>query len=605
MKKIKIVLALILVIFTFSTTIPVSAVNDVLYGDENNLIYEIVDDKAVINGFKYAEQDVSNIKFIFPERLEGYPVVAINNFAQGFKEIVFPDKPIEPIEINTLIKAEKITLPSTNYSFSNSLKAGFYATDKFICPVPAEIYGKVSNQLWDIMNKSVYINPTGETNELGSIGSITDDIFFYNSETQANKNIVFGEYVDAVAIGMYSGNSGGGSNGNINYTHNFYYSYGKPVDFNNIVYEMDNVIYLGYNNGLSNYTYNNLLPAKNIYISDEYLIDLYASRLMSTGMSKEEAIEYLDANMSYNNLSEIHQIALHKYSFNANGGCFSDGTEQKDIYCIHNENFELPDTPHKNDYKFIGWSVKQSNGELKNLEKATALSQTLYAQYDLADVELNVKYIDIDTNEELCTPETISGKALTEYTTEAKEFENYVLVATPENASGILHENSEDVVYYYSLKPTSVVVNYLDLDGNCIAESKTIEGKINQEYTTEAENIEGYSLYKTPDNATGIMTEDVIFVDYLYILNEIEAPVAPDEKPDIPNEPIVSTASTPQEAPVVTGVVETGDSFNSGIVFVAFVLLGILVCVLKLILDNKLASEIIEQRSKNNNNNIK
>lgn len=100
------------------------------------------------------------------------------------------------------------------------------------------------------------------------------------------------------------------------------------------------------------------------------------------------------------------------------------------------------------------------------------------------------------------------------------------------------------------------------------------------------------------------MTEDVIFVDYLYVLNEIEAPVVSDEEPNVPNEPIMTTAPIPQETHVETGVVETGDCFNSGIVFVAFVLLGVLISVLKLILDIKLARKIMEQRSENNNINI-
>ncbi len=92
------------------------------------------------------------------------------------------------------------------------------------------------------------------------------------------------------------------------------------------------------------------------------------------------------------------------------------------------------------------------------------------------------------------------------------------VVIIPENASGVLHENSSDIQFVYKLKPATVSVNYLDVDGKQIINSEIIYGRVFDEYNTVPKEIDGYELVERPENASGKMTEEDISVDYIYRL---------------------------------------------------------------------------------------
>ena len=159
-------------------------------------------------------------------------------------------------------------------------------------------------------------------------------------------------------------------------------------------------------------------------------------------------------------------------------------------------------------------------------------------KYVLKDASVIVNYIDTDNNK-LADSEEINGKVFDEYTTMAKDIDGYELTEAPSNATGTMTEDTITVNYIYSLKNTSVIVNYIDESGKTLAESKTITGKVFDEYTTEAESIEGYSLKEQPENATGVMTVDAIVVNYVY--SAIEVPCKETDEPETPKQP------TPQE----------------------------------------------------------
>ena len=135
--------------------------------------------------------------------------------------------------------------------------------------------------------------------------------------------------------------------------------------------------------------------------------------------------------------------------------------------------------------------------------------------YRLKDASVVVNYVD-EEGKALTDSITIEGKVFDEYTTEEKTFEGYELTEIPTNASGNMTEDVITVNYVYRLKDTSVVVNYVDDEGNALTDSITIEGKVFDEYTTEEKTFEGYELTEIPNNASGTMTEDTITVSYVY-----------------------------------------------------------------------------------------
>ncbi len=99
------------------------------------------------------------------------------------------------------------------------------------------------------------------------------------------------------------------------------------------------------------------------------------------------------------------------------------------------------------------------------------------------------------------------------------------------------NQDSNKMTLYaiWELKDARVIVNYVDTDGNEIAESETINGKVTDNYETEAKAINDYELSVTPANAKGVMTEDDITVNYVYKAKEKETVVT--EEPTTADEP--------------------------------------------------------------------
>lgn len=78
-------------------------------------------------------------------------------------------------------------------------------------------------------------------------------------------------------------------------------------------------------------------------------------------------------------------------------------------------------------------------------------SVTLTFSYERKDAEINIYYVD-DAGNNLASSQTITGKTLDEYSSEPIDIVGYELAEMPDNTSGILHEDSADVVYVYVQK---------------------------------------------------------------------------------------------------------------------------------------------------------
>jgi len=152
---------------------------------------------------------------------------------------------------------------------------------------------------------------------------------------------------------------------------------------------------------------------------------------------------------------------------------------------------------------------------IKGVVESGETTVTFY--YEHKDVELKVSYVDFDGNE-LIPAGKLTGKTLDSYQAIPAEINGYNVVIIPENASGVLHEDSSDIQFVYKLKPATVSVNYLDVDGKQIINSEIIYGRVFDEYNTVPKEIDGYELVEIPENASGKMTEEDISVDYIYRL---------------------------------------------------------------------------------------
>ena len=175
---------------------------------------------------------------------------------------------------------------------------------------------------------------------------------------------------------------------------------------------------------------------------------------------------------------------------------------------------------HENKYELVTPEPANKNGIYSSQE------QVIIYYYDKKPAQVNVKYVDIDTEEELADGEEIIGKVDDEYTTEDKVKEindsskyKYVLVKTTENTEGLMTVEDIEVVYYYKKVEAQVIVKYVDeKTGEEIAQREYIGGYVGDEYTSKSKEIDEYTLNekKLPNNAEGEMTEETIEVIYYY-----------------------------------------------------------------------------------------
>ena len=137
--------------------------------------------------------------------------------------------------------------------------------------------------------------------------------------------------------------------------------------------------------------------------------------------------------------------------------------------------------------------------------------------YALKDSSVIINYVD-ENGKEIAASESTTGKYFEKYTTYPKTVLGYELIAASDNAEGTREEDVIHVYYTYKLKDSTVVVNYVDINGKEIAESETLNGKVFEEYKTEAKQINGYQLTMLPGNANGTFAENQQVVNYVYAL---------------------------------------------------------------------------------------
>ena len=112
--------------------------------------------------------------------------------------------------------------------------------------------------------------------------------------------------------------------------------------------------------------------------------------------------------------------------------------------------------------------------------------------------------------------------------------ENYEYVSTVGETSGTIQNGTIEVIYYYKLKPTNVLVHHyiMNTDGTTtetkvpnknggVVEDELIDGQVNSPYTTNpsTEIANNYEVVnENPANANGNMTLEQIVVTYYYKL---------------------------------------------------------------------------------------
>ncbi len=92
----------------------------------------------------------------------------------------------------------------------------------------------------------------------------------------------------------------------------------------------------------------------------------------------------------------------------------------------------------------------------------------------------------------------------------------------------------------YTPSQGTVKVNYVDVNGNALADGDELTGMVGTDYSTSAKTIDGYTLTAVPENAEGTFVNGVIMVTYVYKAEETEIEIEEEEIPEgTPEEPII------------------------------------------------------------------
>ena len=135
-----------------------------------------------------------------------------------------------------------------------------------------------------------------------------------------------------------------------------------------------------------------------------------------------------------------------------------------------------------------------------------------------------VHYVDEEGNK-LADDVTITGKVADPYRTEQKDIPNYDFVRVEGQTEGEMIEGVIEVTYIYKKIPARVIVQHLEKDDTpddntdnvVLAEEEIIEGFSGDAYSTARKEIENYKpADPEPENSTGTMTREDIYVTYYY-----------------------------------------------------------------------------------------
>ncbi len=165
----------------------------------------------------------------------------------------------------------------------------------------------------------------------------------------------------------------------------------------------------------------------------------------------------------------------------------------------------------------------------ENATGKMTIEPTRVTYYYIKKTEVNIKYVDKETGEEIDEPTNIPGHEGDDYTTEPKDVPGYDLIEEPENKDGTMTADPIDVIYYYK-RPVKVIVNYYDIDTKeKLADEIEITGHQNDDYTTEQKDIKYYEIARIPENKEGKMivtvtkdengkeiVDDTTYVNYYY-----------------------------------------------------------------------------------------
>lgn len=181
---------------------------------------------------------------------------------------------------------------------------------------------------------------------------------------------------------------------------------------------------------------------------------------------------------------------------------------------------KLGETFMSEEKSFAGYFLKTA--PLTTSGTFTEEAQTLtYVYQGEVGAPITVNYINQAGNE-VAASITLTGQVGMTYTAKAKTPYGFAIVETPENETGVFGTMPQTVTFRYQGNLASkLMVEFVTHEGKRLAPVTTLSGgHAGDAYTTEAIAIPGYTLTKSPANATGFRTQGAMTVSYVYQQDE-------------------------------------------------------------------------------------
>ena len=159
-----------------------------------------------------------------------------------------------------------------------------------------------------------------------------------------------------------------------------------------------------------------------------------------------------------------------------------------------------------------------------NTEGTMTVADTTVTYYYLQNTKATVRYVarNPETHEivkDLEEPYTQEGLVGDKFVTNEKAFIGYKLVESPINKTITMAKEEQTLIYYYEPVYTGLIENHIDDRTGKVLYTEEHQIQVGTEYNIPSKEFAGYDLVETklPTNASGIMGEELVTVNYYYI----------------------------------------------------------------------------------------
>ncbi|WP_025870794.1 MucBP domain-containing protein [Enterococcus crotali] len=173
-----------------------------------------------------------------------------------------------------------------------------------------------------------------------------------------------------------------------------------------------------------------------------------------------------------------------------------------------------------------GYTLKEIVGQPTGLYSTETIVVTYVYVKDAApiiDGTVLTQYLD-DEGNEIAPSNSTNGPAGSDYLTEQLTIDGYTFKEVVGNPSGQYTDTTITVKYIYyknqlPVKDATIIVEYVDVNGNELTSSLTLNGAVGTNYTTEQKEIDGYTFKNVEGDVSGTFTDLPITIRYIYTKN--------------------------------------------------------------------------------------